>query len=120
MVGIKPIVLVSDDVRTRSYLRAQLIEEGMQVRAFRSIDDARHWIYIGGRIPAMVFVDIWRSSVAAESVEWLRDISDRCPVAFLAGARDGPNPDLESMGEIIRRPISVADIIRKIRSRVSS
>ena len=114
----KPIVLISSDLRTRSYLRAQLMEEGMQVRAFGSIDDARHWIYIGGRIPSMVVVDIWRSQVPPESAKWLRDISDRCPVTFLAGARDRQHPELDDIGEMIRRPISVAGIIRRIRTRV--
>jgi len=115
-MGERPIILVSDDLKTRSYIRAQLLEEGMKVRAFNTIDDARHWIYIGGRIPAMVVVDIWRSGVPPESVKWLRDLSDRCPVAFLAGARDRPDPELEEIGEMIRRPISVAEVIRRIKS----
>jgi DNA-binding NtrC family response regulator len=116
----RPIILVSDDLKTRSYLRAQLLEEGAKVRAFNTIDDARHWIYIGGRVPAMVVVDTWRSRFPPESVKWLRDISDRCPVTFLTGARDRPDPELEEIGETIRRPISVAEVIRRIRSRSGS
>ena len=117
MKGGNLIVLIGPDLRTRSYLRAQLMEEGMQVSAFRTIDDARHWIYIGGRVPSLVVVDIWKNPLPPEFINWLKDISDRSPVIFLTGARDRVPPDLEVLGESIRRPISIAEIVSKIRSR---
>jgi len=111
-------VLISPDLRTRSFVRAQLIEEGLKVSAFKSVDDARHWMYIGGRVPSLIVVDLWRNVLPPEHVKWLSDIADRSPVIFLTGARDRIPPGIESLGECLRRPISVGAIVSKIRSGI--
>jgi DNA-binding response OmpR family regulator len=118
MPGKSTLVLVSPDLRTRSFLRAQLIEEGIKVSAFKTIDDARHWIYIGGRVPSLTLVDVWKNPLSPESIRWLRDISDRSPVIFLTGARGRVTPEMEALGETLRRPVTVNDIISRIRSRL--
>lgn len=110
-------MLIVPDTRTRSYLRAQLIHEGYEVRAFKTIEDARRWIYIGGRVPTLVLVDVWRTTLPEGSVKWLRQISDRSPILFISGSRDRALPELEEIGETIHRPISVSDIVRAIRAK---
>ncbi len=112
------VVLVSQDLRTRSFIRAQLKEEGIEVAAFRRLEDARQWLYIGGHVPDLFLIDIWRTSLSNEFVKWLGDISDRSPVMFLTGARETLSQELEDMGEPLRRPISIREIVTRIRSRL--
>jgi len=112
------VLLISGDVSTRSHLRARLVEEGCQVFSFQSIRDACHWTHLGGRVPSMVVIDIWRDDTYLKDLGWLKDLSDRSPVLFIAGHRDQIPSGLEAFGEILRRPVSVGEIVSRIRSRV--
>lgn len=116
MKGKRVVVLVSPDLKTRSLMRAQLLEEGLQVSAFQSLGDARQWLFIGGRVPDLLVMDVWRHTPSLEDLTRLSDISDRCPIVFLTGARDRVPADLEVIGEVIRRPVSIGDVVGRIRS----
>lgn len=112
------VVLISGDISTRSHLRERLVGEGCQVFCFQSIRDACHWTHLGGRVPSMVVIDIWRDPTYLRNLGWLKDLSDRSPILFVAGARDQIPSELEAFGEVLRRPISVGQIVSKVRSRV--
>jgi DNA-binding NtrC family response regulator len=117
MQGKRVVVLVSPDLKTRSLLRAQLLEEGLRVSAFQSLEDARQWLFIGGRVPDLLVMDIWRHPPSPQDLVRLADVSDRCPVVFLTGARDRVLPDLEAIGEVVKRPVSIGEIVGKIKSK---
>ncbi len=116
MTSRKVVVLISPDSSKRTSLKSRLLGGGAQVSAFRSAEDARRWIYLGGRVPALVVVDIWRRSPDRREIQGLRDLSDRSPVIFLAGARDRIPPELESVGEVLRNPISIAKILERVEA----
>jgi DNA-binding NtrC family response regulator len=113
----RTVVLVSADLKTRSLLRAQLLEEGLRVSAFQSLEDARQWLYIGGRVPDILVMDIWRHRPSPPTIARLSDVSDRCPVVFLTGTRERVPEDLERIGEVIRRPVSIGEIVGRIRPK---
>ena len=110
------VVLVSPDLKTRSFLRAQLLEEGLRVSAFQSLEDARQWLFIGGRVPSLLVMDVWRNPPSRGDIGMLVDVSDRSPVLFLAGARERLPEGLEQIGEVMRRPLSIREIVARVRS----
>lgn len=116
MKSKRSLVLVSRNLQTRSYIRAQLIEEGIEVSAFISLDDARHWMFVGGRVPGLVLVDMWRMPLEPEFINWMKDLSDRAPLLFLTGARQRLPPAIQGLGDAIRRPVSVGQVVSRVRS----
>ncbi len=114
----KAVVVISRDAAAWSSLKARLAREGYQVHSFQAIRDACHWIHLGGRVPSATIIDISRDTTNPENLGWIKDLSDRCPLFFIAGARGQIPSELESFGEVLRRPIPLGEILSKIRPRI--
>jgi len=113
------LLLVSPYWRTRAYLRAQLKEEGVAVVAFSSISDARSWVKASGHIPRVVLVDLWRQNVRDRDLEWLRSGSSSPVVFFLLGASEAAPRNLEHIGRVVRRPVSVGGLVERLKRAVA-
>ncbi len=113
------LVLVSRDWQTRALLRAQLLEEGCQVRAYETLQDAAAELQAGDLQPRMLIAELsgddWRSDL-----EQLSGLTGRLPVWVLASHSDVGEETLKTSGfeTALFRPLDMGDLVRRAKQRL--
>ena len=111
------ILLIGADWQFRDLLRAQLLEEGYQVQALSSVDDAlTSLIRTAGR-PCLIILDLQALSVEAGMVKELRRLCGGAPLILCGGVLDraalsqGQFP----AARVLLRPFRVGDLVKEVR-----
>jgi len=113
------LVLVSRDWQTRALLRAQLLEEGCQVRAYQTLQDAAAELKAGDPQPRILIAELsgdnWRSEL-----EQLSELARRLPVWVLASHSDVDEAILTRRGfeAVLFRPLDMGDLVRRVKRRL--
>jgi CheY-like chemotaxis protein len=124
--SVAGVLILSRDWQSRALLRAQLIEEGLDVRAFPSSLEAGTALAASPFQPELILADFSTTSVRdeAEPVARLaRDLFvDAVPLPVWVIARRSDEAWLPPRGEpfeaILFRPIDVGELIERIKKRV--
>jgi DNA-binding response OmpR family regulator len=113
------VLLVARDWRTRALLRAQLIEEGLAVKAFESIWDATGALGERSEELGLVVVELLGRE-SAEEIEQLSAWAARVPVWVIASRSLAGEAWLEKCGfeAVVFRPIDVGDLVERIKRRI--
>jgi CheY-like chemotaxis protein len=111
------LVLVGRDWNTRALLRAQLLEEGVEVEAYESLEDAHQALV--PPLPALLVADLTASDDPGD----IRDLTSwvkRVPTWIIAGRSSGVPADLEGRGfeRIFFRPVDVGELVNLIKQRL--
>ncbi len=112
------LVLVGKDWKTRALLRAQLLEEGVEVEAYESLQDALH--AVTASLPVLLVADLTASDDIGADIHSLADWAPNVPTWILAGHSPQVAKRLEghNVERVFFRPLDVGHLASLIRSRV--
>jgi len=112
------VVLVWKEWNTRVLLRAQLIEEGVEVEAYESIEDALKALLPS--LPALLLVDLTASNDPGADLHNLASWMARVPTWIIASRSSRVGADLKERGfdRVFFRPVDVGELVGLIKQRL--
>ena len=115
------ILLVGEDWKTRALLRAQLIEEGLDVEAHESVGAALSDSEDPALLPLLLVADVSASGDAARELDQLARWSNRIPVWVIASRSAIDEKDLQGRGfeAVLFRPVDLGKLVEQIKQRVA-
>lgn len=118
--GMAQVQLASEDWQSRSLLRAQLIEEGVDVEAHQTIQDAVKGLASASNPPALLVADISFSDNPASDVELLSTLSTKISIWVIASRAFIVQKGLRGRGfeTTLLRPVDVGELVEQIKRRV--
>ena len=114
------VILLGKDWKSRALLRAQLIEDGIEVKAFDAVADAIE-AAAGDRGPApLLIADLAGSDDPTLEAAQLAHWRHRIPIWIIASRSVIDARELEGRGfeAILYRPVDVGDLVQRIKRRV--
>jgi len=114
------ILLAGKDWQARALLRAQLIEEGLEVEAHDSISEALAGLESGANLPDLIVADISASDEPSADVDALSQWSAKCPVWIIASRTYIVEKGLGGHGfeMIFLRPVDMNELVDQIKQRL--
>jgi len=115
------VVLVSKDWQTRTLLRAQLLEEGLDTVAFESAGEAiGNFISQSASLPALLIADLASSDDPAGEAELLTAWARQIPIWIIASHSLIVDKKMKgrSFEVILFRPIDVGEIMEQVKRRL--
>lgn len=116
------VILLGKDWKSRALLRAQLIEDGIEVKAFDAVADAIE-AAAGDRGPApLLIADLAGSDDPTLEAAQLAYWSRRIPIWIIASRSTTDAGDLEQRGfeAVLFRPVDVGELVERIKQRVKA
>lgn len=112
------VVLTGKEWQARALLRAQLIEEGVEVEAFRTASEALEGP--GDLLPSLLVVDLTESDDPEAEIEALARWTRQIPVWIVASRSLITGKSLRGRGfeMILFRPIDLGELVDQIKRRV--
>ncbi len=113
------IVVIEPEWPTRSYLRAELEELGYEVLVFENPSEAVRALAYWGFQPSLFLIDLSRNGSLLPQVSELLEQSPEAPLVLITSPlRPLPEPVRSQAVQILRRPVSVREIVRTISQLV--
>ena len=115
------ILIAGKDWTARALLRAQLLEEGIDVEACEDVPSAVQELWASDIMPRLLVADVSRSDDPAKDVSMLSQWAELLPIWILTG-HTGPGAEpLEGRGfeRIIFRPIDMGKLVKEIKERLA-
>lgn len=114
------VVLVSRDWQTRALLRAQLLEEGLRVRAYESLTDATPELTRNSFKPSMLIIELSGNESPLE-LEQLSALAAPLTVWVLASHSDVDEASLKERGfeKVLFRPLDMRELVEDVKRRLS-
>ncbi len=114
------ILLAGKGWQARALLRAQLLEEGLDVEAHESVDSALRAIEGSGTLPSLLLADLTASDDPLGEVELLTCWAARVPTWVIASRHLAESASLKNRGFelVLIRPIDVGELVKKIKQRL--
>lgn len=115
------VLLIAADWKFRALLRAQLLEEGFEVRSWPSLEYALAYLLRGGEPPQVIVLDAESVEAESQKVSDLWRLAGRVPLLICGGASSRTLVEQESLpaAEILVRPFRIRDVVRAVHSAVS-
>jgi CheY-like chemotaxis protein len=115
------VLLVGKDWQARALLRAQLIEEGVSVEAYETVNDALAQLEWSFPLPALLIADIFASNSPTADVECLTIWAKRIPIWLIASHTLTVKGGLEGRGfeTILFRPVDMGKLVEQIKQRLA-
>jgi len=112
------LVLVGREWSTRALLRAQFLEEGVDVEAYESVKDALQAFVPA--LPALLVTDLAASNDPEADIRDLASWVKRVPTWIIASRLSGAAAELEGRGfeRIFFRPVDVGELVRFVKQRL--
>jgi DNA-binding NtrC family response regulator len=112
------VVLVGNERNTRALLRAQLLEEGVEVEAYESLEDALQALL--PPLPALLLVDLTASNDPGADISFLANWVARVPTWIIASRSSRIAADLEGRGfdRVFLRPVDMGKLVDLIKQRL--
>jgi DNA-binding response OmpR family regulator len=116
---MKRIMLAGEDRQARALLRAQLIEEGFEVKAHTTVPEALASIEAGEHLPDLLIVDLSKNSHPRIDVELLKDWAGEILIWIIAshGGIDEPNLKDQGFERFFFKPLDVGSLIERIKEQ---
>ena len=121
-VSMAKVLLVGKDWQARALLRAQLIEEGVSVEAYETVEEALVQLAWCSLLPALLIADISTSDHPSADVESLTIWTKRIPIWIIASHSLTIVGGLEGRGfeTILFRPVDLGALIEQIKQRLAA
>ncbi len=112
------VILIGKEWQARALLRAQLIEEGLEVEACRTASEAFEGS--GELLPALVVADLTESDDPEAEIEELAKWSRQTHVWIIASRNMITGKSLRGRGfeMILFKPIDVGELVEQIKRRI--
>ena len=116
------VLLVGKDWQARALLRAQLIEEGVSVEAYETVEEALAQLEWSFPLPALLIADISTSDNPAVDVERLTIWAKRIPIWIIASHTLSVKGGLEGRGfeTLLFRPVDMGKLVQQIQQRLAT
>jgi CheY-like chemotaxis protein len=116
------VVLVGKDWQTRALVRAQLIEEGLEVEAAETVREALSTLQEPALRPSLLIADVSASDDPSADIEQLAAWAAWIPVWIIASRNLLAEPQLKGRGFelILVRPIDVGELVVQIKRRIEA
>jgi DNA-binding response OmpR family regulator len=110
------ILLIAADWHLRALVRAQLLEEGFEVRALPALEVALAHLKAGGERPGLILLDTQGVAFDAQAVSELRQVSGPAPLILCGGAWSQVEARQEGLAaaRVLRRPFRVGDLVEEV------
>lgn len=111
------ILLIAADWQLRALVRAQLLEEGFDVRALPSLEIALARLLRSGGQPWLAIVDVQGLQVEARQLSDLWRLTGHAPLILCGGAlgREALAQEGLPPAEVLLRPFRVGDLVAQVR-----
>jgi DNA-binding NtrC family response regulator len=112
------VVLIGKDWQSRALLRAQLMEDGVDVEAYETARAA--FESMGEVLPALLVADLSASADPAAEIDLLAQWADQMPIWIIAGRSLIAEKNLKGrrFELILFRPVDVGELVEQIKQRV--
>jgi CheY-like chemotaxis protein len=116
------VLLVGMDWSWRSLLRAQLVEEGIDVKAYETSRDALNTVTNLTDLPKLLVADLHDSRRPEAEVDLLSKWSSLIPVWLITSRASRVDRELGDAGieRVLARPVDVRRLLEEIKQRVGS
>ena len=116
------VFLAGKDWQARALLRAQLIEEGVNVEAYETVEEALGQLKLHPVLPALLVADISASDHPSADVECLTSWAKRIPIWIIASHTSGVKGGLEGRGfeMLLFRPVDMGKLVEQIQQRLAT
>lgn len=113
------VFIAGKDWQARTLLRAQLLEEGLEVEAFETIPEALAALSQGTKSPDLLVADLSANDDPSADAEALAAWSRKVPVWVIASRTYIVEKGLRGHGfeMILLRPVDVGDLVEQIKRR---
>jgi DNA-binding NtrC family response regulator len=120
-VLVAQVFLAGKDWQARALLRAQLIEEGVSVEAYETVEEALGQLKLRSVLPALLIADISASDHPSGDVESLTPWASRLPVWIIASHTSSVKGGLQGRGfeALLFRPVDMGKLVQQIQQRLS-
>jgi CheY-like chemotaxis protein len=114
------VVVVGKDWQARALLRAQLIEEGVEVEAYETVRAALATLEGSELLPAMLVVDLFASDDPAADIDQLAAWTSQIPTWIIASRSLIAEKRLKGRGfeVILFRPVDMGELVEQIKQRL--
>jgi DNA-binding NtrC family response regulator len=121
-VFVAQVLLAGKDWQARALLRAQLIEEGVSVGAYETVEEALGQLELHSVLPALFIADISSSDHPAADVEGLTSWAEHIPVWVIASHTSTVKGGLEGRGfeMLLFRPVDMRKLVEQIQQRLAT
>jgi DNA-binding response OmpR family regulator len=111
------ILLISADWQFRALVRAQLLEEGFEVRAVPSLQAAMATLPRGSEQPRLMILDVQGIEGEARAVSDLWRLTGEAPLILCGGPSSQAELSLQGLvpARVMLRPFRVGDLVKEVR-----
>jgi DNA-binding response OmpR family regulator len=112
------ILLIAADWQMRALVRAQLLEEGYEVRAWTGLKPAMAHLLQGGPQPRVTILDLAGIDADVQTLSDLWVLTGQMPLLVCAGRADGDlllRPGMPP-ARILLRPYRVEEVVEWVRA----
>ena len=115
------VILAGEDWQARALLRAQLIEEGIDVEAYETVQEALAQVKSSSVPPDLLIADISASDHPSADVERLASCAKRIPIWIIASHTSSVKGGLEGRGfeRVLFRPVDMGKLLQQIKQRLA-
>jgi CheY-like chemotaxis protein len=116
------VLLVGTDWSWRALLRAQLLEEGIDVRAYETSRDALNTVTDLMVLPKLLVADLHDSPRPEAEVDLLSKWRQLLPIWVITSHASKIDRDLDDAGieRVFARPVDLKRLVEEIKQRVGS
>jgi len=116
------MVLIAGEWKTRALIAAQLSEEGHQVMALRTIEEAIMLLGRGMMRPSLIILDTMGQNLREPILGDLRTLAGDTPILVCTGPFDLAQFDFVEAGftELLIRPFAVKDVVDKVNKMLAA
>lgn len=114
------ILIAGRDWTARALLRAQLIEAGFDVEAYRDVQEVVDCLWGSREMPSLLIVDLFESEKPVGDIATVSHWAKLLPIWILAGhsAAEAVALEGESFERVLFRPLDIAKLVQEIRERL--
>lgn len=117
------VIVVGKDWQARALLRAQLIEEGLDIEAHDAVDElgtAPIHPHPKAKIPKLLIADLSANENPKADLDRLASWVKLLPVWVIVGHSLVPSKQLQGRGfdAVLYRPVDLRELIERIKQRV--
>jgi DNA-binding NtrC family response regulator len=114
------VLLVGKDWTARALLRAQLLEEGIDVEAYESVSEAVDILRERPRLPTLLIADLTASDNPRADADQLASWTAQLPVWIIASHVTVAGNNLKHRGfeMVLFRPLHMNELVNQIKRRL--
>ncbi len=111
------IILIASEWKARTFVTAQLSEEGYEIMALRTIEEAVMLLSRGMVRPRLIILDTAGQNLKEPILADLQALAGDAPILVCSGPFDRAQFDFEEAGftDLLTRPFTVQDVVNKVR-----